>query len=92
MGNILKQFYIFDQDAVDVENAGVSKTRDTAIATYLAIKADVEKVDAMLTLLDVDIRAYHGPNAGLEKEQKLYELTTLDPGNSIQSMQLSISS
>lgn len=78
LGNMLKEFYIFDEAEVNEQNATIGKRRDEALGTYLAIQQDMDKVDAMLTLLDVDIRAYHGVDAPTLKLQKLYELCTAD--------------
>lgn len=74
LGNMLKQFYIFDETAVNAENAEAGLVRDKAVGTYLSLKADGEKVNAMLTLLGIDIRIYHGVDADDLKLGKLYEL------------------
>lgn len=71
--DMTKQFYIFDQASVNVENAATRKVADEAVALYLSIKKDTDKVDAMLTLMGTDIRIYHGPDAEDLKLQKLYE-------------------
>lgn len=73
LNDMTKQFYIFDQASVNEENASARKVSDEAIALYLAIKKDPEKVEAMLTLMGTDIRIYHGPDAEDLKLQKLYE-------------------
>jgi len=57
-GNMLKIFYIFDPEAVSAQTAAIGKTYDEAMATYLGLKNDLEKVDAMLTMMDVDIRKF----------------------------------
>lgn len=74
LGNMLKHFYIFDETAVNAENAEAGKARDKAITTYLSIKADGEKIDAMLTLMGIDIRVYHGVD---KDDLKLEELRSL---------------
>lgn len=75
-GNILKEFYVFDQTLVDTEAASLRKVVDRATTSYLTLKTDMDKVDAMLTLLGTDIRAYHGAAAADLKVEELHRLAT----------------
>lgn len=78
LGNMLAEYYIFDQSTVNTENAAAAKIADEAMTLYLTIKKDPEKVDAMLTILGVDIRAYHGLDADDLKLEKLRYLASGD--------------
>jgi hypothetical protein len=57
-GNQLKKFYIYD--SVTAREIGLKETEesDKAMAIYLEIKSNKEKVDMLLTLLGEDPRSY----------------------------------
>lgn len=79
--NMLAEFYIFDQASVDSDVASARKVTDKAITTYLAISKDMEKVDAMLTLMGDDIRSYHGANAEDLKLEALHKFASTRAGD-----------
>lgn len=70
-GNILVQFYIFDEEETEMENVQLLNTRDEASALYLAMKDEVHKMDQMLTLLGQDPRNFTGLNAMALKRDAL---------------------
>lgn len=74
MGNPLVTFYIHDASEVIEQNTLAGKEKDNALLAYLKVKEDPEKVSKLLTLMGVDYRIYHGPNAASERATKLREL------------------
>lgn len=70
-GNALKEFYIFDKTSVVKKNAKKTDEKDAAIQIYLQIKADPNKVDAMLTILEIDPREFVGADAPTLKQEEL---------------------
>lgn len=58
-GNQLKSYYIFDEKAVQAAKVKAGNTADDAIAAYIKIKDDSEKVIQMLIALDIPRVEYH---------------------------------
>ena len=52
-GNQLKQYYIFDPNAVSKVNISINEQRDKALGYYLTIKDNIRSVTMYLTLLGV---------------------------------------
>lgn len=78
-GNMLTQFYIFDQAEEDINTSKAGQLRDKAVAAYLVVKKDEEKLKGMLTLLGVDTRTFHGPEEEDLMSQALYKFANSNP-------------
>ena len=68
------QYYIFDPTSVQDKKKKKNEAQNDALKTYLSIKDDIEKVDMMLTLLNIDPREFSGANADDDKVDALKEL------------------
>lgn len=78
-GNALKQYYIFDPEGVEIENKDRNQKRDVALQLYLGIKNEKNKVDMMLTLLNIDPREFTGKNVDEKKQDALREKADKEP-------------
>jgi hypothetical protein len=67
-----KWFYIFDRKAIQATTIAQNKEKDDALAIYLKLKAEKEKIPMMLTLLNHDPKEYT-PSQQLEKVRELAE-------------------
>jgi len=72
--NMLKSFYIFDGQAQEDHELKTSQDKDKALELYLTMKKTPEKIDQLLTLLDVDPRTFKGKNGEALKLEKLKSL------------------
>jgi hypothetical protein len=70
-GNQLKQFYLFDPQAQIADNKVASDVNDKALALYLKVKDEPQKINMLLTLLKIDPREFSGPNAETLKIEAL---------------------
>lgn len=79
LNNMLKSYYVFDaQDNEDFE-LKASLDKDKALELYLSMKKKPEKVDMLLTMLDIDPRTFKGKNAAALKLEKLKSLAETVP-------------
>jgi hypothetical protein len=81
-GLLLKEFYIFDPQAVEDKRIDLNKSTDDALELYLKLKEQPEKINMVLTMMNVDPRVYNDKkNAAQLKTEKLKELVQTDPHN-----------
>ena len=73
-GNMLVKYYIFDPQLTEDNKVIADKFKDEALALYLRIKEQPEKIDMLLTMLQTDPRTFKGKNA---KELKIAKLKLL---------------
>ena len=86
-GNMLKEFYVFDKSDVIKKNAKKTDEKDAAIQIYLEIKNDQTKVDAMLTIMEVDPREFTGPEAAELKQDELRSQSETKPEEFVKAYQ-----
>jgi hypothetical protein len=67
VGNVMKQFYIYDDTLESIVDSKLQDTKDEATALYLTISKEKDKIDQMITLLGKDPR-----DVGREAERKAY--------------------
>jgi hypothetical protein len=77
--SMLKEYYIFDPAAAEASMVRANEDKDVALELYLKIKKTPEKIDMLLTLLDVDPRTFKGVNAAKLKADELKKLAEKDP-------------
>jgi hypothetical protein len=81
IGDPLKLYYIFDPEVADKQLVSSTKEQDEAIATYLAIKDQEEKVSGLLVMLGVDPRDFGGASAPAQRAKRLRELADTKPAD-----------
>lgn len=86
-GNMLKEFYIFDEQADEDRQVKESADNDKALELYLKVKKTPEKIDMLLTLLMHDPRTFKGKNADSLKLNKLKEISTKEPSRFVQTFE-----
>jgi hypothetical protein len=78
-GDVTKEYYIFDKEEAITANSNTAKVKDQAITAYLNVKENPDKVNMMLTLLNVDPRKFTGRGAKMVREQELRKLADTKP-------------
>lgn len=68
-GNVLKEFYIYDEGVVKAENVAEQDVKDAAISAYLSIKDDAEKVLQFLIILNIPRDEYLGKESLVLRKQ-----------------------
>ena len=82
-GNMLVEYYIFDPQEQEDFEVKLSQDADKALELYLKIKKTPERVDMLLTLLNVDPRIFKGKNAAELKLAQLKEISEKTPESMI---------
>jgi hypothetical protein len=73
-GDVTKEYYIFDKEEAISANSNAAKVKDQAMVAYLQVKENPDKVNMMLTLLNVDPRKFTGRGAKQLREQELRKI------------------
>lgn len=74
-GNALKEYYMFDPNAINATKSKDRKEKEAAMQIYLKLANEAEKVDMMLLLMGFDPREFVGPDREERKMDKLKELS-----------------
>lgn len=85
--NMIAQYYLFDPQASEDAEILLNSARDKALEMYLQVKKTPEKIDMLLTLLNVDPRLFAGKNATALKEERLNEIATKQPDKFVETIE-----
>lgn len=76
-GNQLKHFYVHDAVKATASTADLNDIKDEALAYYLTMKSNADKVNMMLVLLGVDYRNIEGQTEAQTKQLRQEQLRKL---------------
>lgn len=76
-GNQLKKFFIHDEVKATQNQANVNDAKDDALAYYLQLKSNPEKVNMLLVLLGIDYRNIEGTTEDQAKQKRQERLRKL---------------